>query len=238
MTTVVTGGARGIGAAICRRLAAAGHQVIVLDREAPEETLPHEQFVAIDLTDRDLLVAEAAALAESYAITGIVHNASVIRPALLPEVKLEDFDYLAGLHIGAAMILAQAALPAMKASGFGRIVNISSRAALGLATRSSYSATKAALLGMTRTWALELAPLGITANAIAPGPVETDQFHELIPADSPKKAQVASAVPVGRLGTPEDIAHAVAFLMAEESGFITGQTLYVCGGTSVGSLTL
>ncbi|NNM00562.1 MAG: SDR family oxidoreductase, partial [Gammaproteobacteria bacterium] len=165
-------------------------------------------------------------------------NAGVIRPALLPDVNLDDFDYLSALHVGAAMILAQAALPAMKASGFGRIVNISSRAALGLATRSSYSATKAALLGLTRTWALELAQFGITANAIAPGPVETDQFHELIPADSPKKAQVAAAVPVGRLGTPDDVAHAAAFLMAEESGFITGQTLYVCGGTSVGSLIL
>jgi 3-oxoacyl-[acyl-carrier protein] reductase len=116
-------------------------------------------------------------------------------------------------------------------------VLISSRAVLGLANRTVYSATKAAMLGMARTWALELGADGITANVIAPGPIEaTEVFHDIIPKDSPKIPTIIGSIPVKRLGRPEDVARAVMFFVAPEAGFVTGQTLFVCGGTSVGSI--
>jgi NAD(P)-dependent dehydrogenase (short-subunit alcohol dehydrogenase family) len=167
-----------------------------------------------------------------------VHNAGVIRPALLPDVKLADFEALTNLHLVAPVILMQALLPAMKAANFGRVVLVSSRAVLGLPTRTSYSATKAGMLGMARTWALELAPSGITVNVVAPGPIRTANFHSVVPEGSPQVEKIAQAIPVRRLGEADDVARAVLFFADRDSGFITGQVLYVCGGTSVGTLTL
>jgi len=235
-TLVVTGGSRGIGAAICARALDDGYEVIALDRDAPADG--RVAFHPIDLTDRDALARLAAELAGRHTVTHLVHNAGVIRPALLPDVELADLDYLTELHLGAAITLAKAFLPAMKAAGHGRIVNVSSRAALGLETRTNYSATKAALIGMTRTWALELGADGITCNAVAPGPVVTDMFDELVPDDDAVRHRIASGIPVRRLGHADDIAHAVAFLLDPRSSFITGQTLFVCGGASIGSLSL
>ena len=171
-------------------------------------------------------------------MTTVIHNAGVIRPALLPDVTLEDFNALVNLHLSAAILLTQACLPAMKSAGYGRVVLVSSRAVLGLPTRTSYSATKAGMLGMARTWALELAPLGITVNVVAPGPIQTANFHGIVPEGSPQVERVIQGIPVKRLGQPDDVARAVMFFASPESGFITGQVLYVCGGTSVGSLAL
>src|SRR6185503_12866889 len=130
-----------------------------------------------------------------FAVTTVVHNAGVIRPALLPEAKLEDLDALVDLHLGCAIQLVQAALPAMREQRFGRVILLSSRAALGLATRTAYSATKAGMLGMARTWALELGPEGITVNVVAPGPVHTEMFYDVVPAGSEKERALAAAVP-------------------------------------------
>ncbi|MDB5402247.1 MAG: short-chain dehydrogenase, partial [Rhodopila sp.] len=178
-------------------------------------------------------------IAERHAITHVVHNAGVIRAALLPEVTGDDLTALTQLHLNAALTLVQAALPSMRAAGFGRIVLISSRAALGLATRTAYSATKAGMIGMARTWALELASDGITVNVVAPGPIrETEMFHDVIPADSPREEALAAAIPVKRLGAPDDVAQAVMFFASPASSFITGQTLFVCGGSSIGSLAI
>ncbi|MBC8055523.1 MAG: SDR family oxidoreductase, partial [Rhizobiales bacterium] len=157
---------------------------------------------------------------------------------LLPEVKLDDLDMLLNLHLGSAVQLVQAALPAMRAARYGRVVLLSSRAALGLATRTSYSATKAGMLGMARTWALELGGDGITVNVVAPGPIRTDMFFDVVPAGSDKEHQLAAAVPVKRLGEADDVARAVAFFADPANSFVTGQVLYICGGTSIGSLTL
>jgi NAD(P)-dependent dehydrogenase (short-subunit alcohol dehydrogenase family) len=162
----------------------------------------------------------------------------LIRPALLDDLKLEDFTALTNVHMAAGIILVQAALPTMKNSKFGRVVLVSSRAVLGLATRTSYSATKAGMLGMARTWALELAPHGVTVNVVAPGPIQTANFHSIIPEGSPQVEHVIQTIPVKRLGQPDDVARAVMFFADRDAGFITGQVLYVCGGTSVGSLTL
>ncbi len=156
----------------------------------------------------------------------------------LHHAEIDDLDALVELHLGAAIQLVQAVLPGMRERRFGRIVLISSRAALGAATRTAYSATKAALLGLARTWALELAPQGITVNVVAPGPIETDNFHSIVPRGSPQVEKIAQSIPVKRLGQAGDVAGAVLFFADRQNGFVTGQVLYVCGGTSVGTLTL
>jgi len=233
---LVTGGSAGIGLAIARALVAQGREVFSLDVRPPGFQDPKFRHVEADLTDP---AAAARAMKQvGKPVTTVIHNAGDIRPALLPEVKLEDFDALVNLHLKSAIVLAQAALPAMKAAGYGRIVLVSSRSVLGLATRTSYSATKAGMLGMARTWALELAPFGVTVNVVAPGPVRTANFHGIVPEGSPMIEKVVQAIPVKRLGEPEDVARAVLFFAAREAGFVTGQVLYVCGGTSVGTLVL
>jgi 3-oxoacyl-[acyl-carrier protein] reductase len=126
----------------------------------------------------------------------------------------------------------------MKAAGFGRVVLVSSRAVLGLPTRTAYAATKAGMLGMARTWALELAPQGITVNVVAPGPIETDNFYSVVPRGSAQVEHIDSSIPVKRLGRAGDVARAVLFFADRDNSFVTGQVLYVCGGTSVGSLIL
>jgi 3-oxoacyl-[acyl-carrier protein] reductase len=234
-TALVTGGSAGIGLEVVKRLLDHGKPVISMDVQAPGMSHKNLQHLPVDLTDME---AVRQALPKLKDVTTIVHNAGVIRPALLPEVKLEDFDALVNLHLKSAILLVQAALPAMRAAKFGRVVLVSSRAVLGLPTRTSYSATKAGMLGMARTWALELAPLGVTVNVVAPGPIRTANFHSVIPADSPQVDKVAQAIPVKRLGEVEDVARAILFFAAKEAGFITGQVLYVCGGTSVGTLAL
>ena len=235
MKALVTGGSAGIGLAVVKSLLEKGYEVASLDIQAPAFTHPRLRHVAVDLTDR---AATARAAKELKDVTTIVHDAGVIRPALLPEVKLEDFDALVSLHLAAAITLVQAALPAMKAAKYGRIVLVSSRAVLGLPTRTSYSSTKAGMLGMARTWALELAPDGITVNVVAPGPIRTANFHSVIPEGSPQVEKVAQAIPVKRLGEADDVARAVLFFADRDAGFVTGQVLYVCGGTSVGTLAL
>jgi len=235
---VVTGGSAGIGLAICEQLLGDGVEVVSLARRACPIAHPKLHSVEVDLVDRAATAAAAKQIAARFAVTTVVHNAGVIRPAPLADVKLDDLDALVELHLGAAVQLVQAALPAMRARRFGRIVLLSSRAAVGLATRTSYSATKAGMLGMARTWALELAPEGITVNVVAPGPVRTDMFYDVVPAGSEKERALAAAVPVRRLGEAADVARAVRFFVDPENGFVTGQVLYVCGGTSVGSLVL
>ncbi len=237
-TALVTGGSAGIGKAICQALLAGGHRVVSLDRSPA--TITHAAFHArtVDLTDTQATTDVAAAVAAQFPITTLVHNAGAMRPALLPDVQLGDLEALVHLHLASPLILMQAVLPTMRQRGTGRVVLVSSRAALGLATRTAYSATKSGMIGMARTWALELGPLGITVNVVAPGPIQTDMFHEAIPVGSPKIAAIARSIPRRRIGRPEDVARAVMFFAAPENDFVTGQVLYVCGGTSIGSLVL
>ena len=168
MIAVVTGGSAGIGLAICHRLLDDGYELISLARRTCPLDHPKLHSVVVDLIDRAATTAAAHDIARRFEVTTLVHNAGVIRPALLPDVKLDDLDALVELHLGCAIQLLQACLPSMRAQHFGRVVLLSSRAAVGLATRTSYSATKAGMLGMARTWALELAPDGITVNVVAP----------------------------------------------------------------------
>ncbi len=168
---LVTGSSAGIGKVICEHLLRQGHEVLALARRPTPIAHPRLHSFEVDLGDRASTAALAAELAARFAITTLVHNAGLIRPALLADVQLADLDALTELHLACAITLAQAALPAMRAARFGRIVLLSSRGALGLATRSAYSATKAGLIGLARTWALELAADGITVNVVAPGPI-------------------------------------------------------------------
>jgi NAD(P)-dependent dehydrogenase (short-subunit alcohol dehydrogenase family) len=235
---VVTGGSAGIGKAICERLLAQDYEVVSLARRRSDIEHSRLHNIEVDLSDRRATAAVARELVQKFAVTTVIHNAGVIRPAVVAEVKLDDLDAQVDLHLGCAIQLVQAALPAMRERHFGRVVLLSSRAALGLQTRTSYSATKAGMLGMARTWALELGPDGITVNVVAPGPIRTDMFYDLIEKGSDREQQLAASIPVRRLGVAEDVARAVWFFADPENSFVTGQVLYVCGGASVGSLSL
>lgn len=232
----MTGGSAGIGLAICEELLGEGNEVVSVSLQACPIEHAKLHSLVVDLTDRAATAAAAGEVARRFEVTTLVHNAGVIRPAALADVKLADLDALVELHLGAAIQLVQAVLPGMRERRFGRIVLISSRAALGAATRTAYSATKAALLGMARTWALELAADGITVNVVAPGPIRTDMYHGIVAAGSGQDLRLAASIPVGRIGDAGDVARAVAFFAAPANGFVTGQTLFVCGGSSIGSL--
>jgi NAD(P)-dependent dehydrogenase (short-subunit alcohol dehydrogenase family) len=237
-TALVTGGSAGIGKSICQYLLDAGYTVINLSRRESDEK--NERLIdhPVDLADPTATRQAIDELAAKHEITTLVHNAGVIRPNLVEDVKLDDLHYLTNLHLSAGILLTQGVLGAMKKNGFGRIVIIGSRAMLGLETRTSYSATKAAQIGLVRTWAMELGQHGITVNAVAPGPIVTDMFTEVVPEDSDQADRIAAGLPVRRLGRPDDVARAVMFLAAPENGFVTGQCLFVCGGASLGSLSL
>jgi 3-oxoacyl-[acyl-carrier protein] reductase len=236
---LVTGGSTGIGAEIARQMLDAGYEVISLARRKPSFKHAKLHPVEVDLLDAKATEQAGTDVASRFAVTHFIHNAGAIRPALLPDVKASDLDALTQLHLGAAITLAQATLPAMKQSKFGRIVLMSSRGALGLATRTAYAATKSGMIGMARTWALELAADGITVNVVAPGPIaDTEMFNAVVPKASEREAALAAQIPVKRFGRPDDVARAVMFFCDRSAGFVTGQTLYVCGGASLGSIVI
>ncbi|MBD8529429.1 MULTISPECIES: SDR family NAD(P)-dependent oxidoreductase [unclassified Massilia] len=232
--TLVTGGSSGIGRAICEALLAQGRSVVNLDYKAPH--WGHDRLVSLqaDLTRQDEIASAAGRIAAQYAVSAIVNNAGATRPGTIDSATMADLDDVVGLHLRAPILLVQACLPALRASGRGRIVNIASRAALGKPERIVYSATKAGLIGLTRTLAQELGGDGITVNAVAPGPIATDLFRNSNPEGAPQTQRIIDSIVVKRLGTPEDVARAALFFLAPENGFVTGQVLYVCGGTTLG----
>ncbi|HLU19396.1 MAG TPA: SDR family oxidoreductase [Pusillimonas sp.] len=237
-TAIVTGGSAGIGAEIVRQMLDAGYEVISMARRAADFTHERLHNVQVDLSDAVATEQAAAEVSQRFAVTHFVHNAGVIWPNLLPDVKLDELQGLTQIHLGSAIQITQACLPAMQQQQFGRIVLMSSRGALGLPTRTAYSATKAGMVGMARTWSLELAASGITVNVVAPGPIQTDMFYDVVPAGSEREANIAKGIPVQRLGRADDVARAVMFFCDPANSFITGQTLYVCGGASVSSVTI
>jgi NAD(P)-dependent dehydrogenase (short-subunit alcohol dehydrogenase family) len=231
---LVTGASRGIGAAIVEKLTSRGITCVNLDREPPKD-VTRARFVVADLSDSSVTGQALASVVHEVDVLWLVNNAGIVAPSRLEDARLNDFDLVASVNLRAAIQCAQAVLPAMKAAGRGRIVNISSRAALGKELRTAYAATKAGLIGLTRTWALELGQYGVTVNAVAPGPIDTDLFRDVNPASSLRTSAIIDGIPVRRLGTADDVAHAVCFLLDDASSFITGQSLYVCGGMSVGT---
>jgi len=223
---LITGGASGIGAAIVERCIKDGFEPVIIDRIG-------EGLIA-DLSN---VKATAHALEEALAggpITRLVNNVGMVCPNSAQEQSLEELEQVWALNLRCSLQCMQALLPGMKQAGFGRILNMSSRAALGKELRSAYAATKAGLLGMTRVWSLELGRFGITANAIGPGPIRTELFERANPPDNTRTQAIIDSIPVKRLGMPDDIAQAAAFFLDTRSGFVTGQVLYVCGGMTVG----
>ena len=235
-TFLITGASKGIGRALSVRLAGAGHRVVGLARRADPE-FPGE-LLSVDLGDRAATTAVLDEVVARHRLAGVVNNVGLVRPQPLGEVELDDLWAVLDLNLRVAVQTVQAALPAMRADGWGRIVNISSLTVLAVLHRTSYAAAKAALISFTRSWALELATTGITVNAVAPGPTETELFRENNPVGSAGEARYLGGVPMRRFGQPDEVAASIAFLMSEDAAFITGQTLFVDGGASIGRAAL
>jgi 3-oxoacyl-[acyl-carrier protein] reductase len=230
---VVTGASSGIGEAIARDLLDQGLTVVTLQRRPPRIKHDRILFHEVDLADAAATTAVAKEVAAKYQVRYLVNNAGANRPGTLEQATIDDMDHVYALNVRAAMILIQTLVPGMRQAKFGRIVSISSRAILGKTQRLAYAAGKAGLVGMTRVLCLELAGDGITINAVAPGPVATELFDNGHPIGSPKRQAVIDSIPVKFVGGPQDVARAVSFFLSPDSGYISGQTLFVCGGSSV-----
>lgn len=243
-TAIVTGAARGIGAAIAKRLAEDGHRVAILDLREADTTEAVDAIasdggtaigVGADVSDSAAVDAAVTRVAlELGPPTILVNNAGILRDNLLFKMTDDDWDAVMRVHLRGAFLMSRAVQTNQVEAGWGRIVNLSSTSALGNRGQANYSAAKAGLQGFTKTLALELGKFGVTVNAIAPGFIETEMTAATaermgIPFDD-FKAGAAQQIPVARTGTPTDIAHAVAFFVSEAAGFVSGQVLYVAGG--------
>ncbi|MGW1787354.1 3-oxoacyl-ACP reductase FabG [Streptomyces sp. NPDC002143] len=241
---IVTGAARGIGAGVARRLAQDGFSVAVLDLDETackqvvtdvEQAGGRALAVGVDVADEQAVQAGVERVAEQLgAPTVLVNNAGVTRDDLLFKMSAQDWDAVIDVHLRGSFLMTRAAQRYMTEAGWGRIVNISSVSALGSRGQVNYSAAKAGLQGFTKTLAIELGKFGVTANAIAPGFIETEMTVATaarlgITFEDFKKA-VVSTIPVSRGGIPADIAHAASFFVGEAAGFVSGQVLYVAGG--------
>ena len=243
-TAIVTGAARGIGAAVVRRLSGDGMAVAVLDLdesackpvvEAIESAGGTALAVGVDVADEEAVPAAVARVADELgAPTVLVNNAGITRDNLLFKMTTDDLDAVMSVRLRGSCLMSRATQKYMTEAGWGRIVNLSSVSALGSRGQANYSAAKAGLQGFTKTLAIELGKFGVTVNAVAPGFIETDMtvaaaaragvtFEEF-------KAAAAAQVPVARAGQPGDVAATVAFFVRDESSFVSGQVLYVAGG--------
>ncbi len=243
-TAIVTGAARGIGAAVAQRLASDGMFVAVLDLDASACAPVVEQIeqaggkalaVGADVSNEEA-VAEAVGriVDELGAPTVLVNNAGILRDNLIFKMSASDWDAVMGVHLRGAFLMTRAVQGYMTKANFGRIVNLSSTSALGNRGQVNYSAAKAGLQGFTKTLAIELGKFGVTANAVAPGFIETEMTQATaarlgVPFEDFIKFS-AQTIPVGRTGKPEDIAHTISFLASEGAGFVSGQVIYVAGG--------
>ena len=243
-TAVVTGAARGIGRAVAVRLAADGHEVAVVDLDesacagtVEEITAAGGRAIAVgaDVSDEAQVAAAVERIAaELGAPTVLVNNAGIIRDNLLFKMTLDDWDAVMGVHLRGAFLMTKACQAYMTQEKHGRVVNLSSTSALGNRGQANYAAAKAGMQGFTKTLAIELGKFGVTANAIAPGFIQTEMtaataervgvpFEDFI-------AYSAKEIPVQRVGQPEDIAATASFLCSDEAGFVSGQVIYVAGG--------
>jgi 3-oxoacyl-[acyl-carrier protein] reductase len=230
-TFLVTGASKGIGLALAQRLSRDGYHVVGLARQSTPD-FPGT-LVPVDLADTSATDAVLADLVTRFSFDGVVNNVGLVRPQRLGAVELTALEEVMRVNLHPALQTVQALLPGMSARGWGRIVNISSLTVLGSVERTAYAAAKAALVSFSRSWALELATTGITVNAVSPGPTETELFRANNPVGSEGERRYLAGVPVGRFGTPDEIAAAIAFLLSEDAGFITGQTIHVDGGASI-----
>lgn len=225
---IVTGAGRGIGAAIAVRLQADGHIVLGMDLVWAEHR-PETSF-DLDITDWHAVQDSVARVERQFGrVDIVVNNAGITRDGIGHKMDpASQWAPVVDVNLTGAFHVCRAVLPSMRERCFGRIISLSSMNGLrGAAGQANYAAAKAGLIGMSKALALENAARGITVNCIAPGFIETDMTRAMPPA---ARAEGLAAVPVGRVGTPEDVAHAVSFLVSDEASFITGQTLGVNGG--------
>ena len=242
---VVTGAARGIGAAIARRLAGQGIAVAAVDLDTEGSARTANAILeaggrAIAVGGTDVADESAAghaverAAAELGPVTVLVNNAGIIRDNLLFKMSTGDWDAVMNVHLRGAFLMTRAAQAHMIEAKWGRIVNLSSTSALGNRGQANYAAAKAGLQGFTKTLALELGKFGVTANAIAPGFIDTEMTQataDRLGVDFEDwKTAASREIPVGRVGTPDDIAAVAAFLCSEDAGYVSGQVIYVAGG--------
>ncbi len=232
LTYLVTGATKGIGLAISQRLAKDGCQVIGLARDVRIRDFPGK-LVSCDLFDIAQTQQALASIAKEHEIYGIVNNAGLALPQPLEELDLASFYQVMDLNVRTAILVTQALIAPMKERRAGSIVNIASRAIYGSRDRTAYSAAKSALIGCTRTWALEFAPFNINVNAVAPGPVETALFRKARPVGSEAERNVLASIPMARIGETDEVASATAFFLAPENRYVTGQVLSVDGGASL-----
>ena len=244
-TAIVTGAARGIGAAVAKRLAGDGYQVAVLDLDesackdtvsAIESAGGKALAVGADVSDEKSVAAAVEKVAtELGEPTVLINNAGITRDNLLFKMTVEDWDAVMNVHLRGAFLMTRAVQSYMVDAKFGRIVNLSSTSALGNRGQVNYSAAKAGMQGFTKTLAIELGKFGVTANAIAPGFIATEMTaataERLGLSFDDFKSNIASNIPVGRIGEVDDIAHTASFLASEGAGFVSGQVIYVAGGS-------
>ncbi|HUY45712.1 MAG TPA: 3-oxoacyl-ACP reductase FabG [Streptosporangiaceae bacterium] len=241
---IVTGAARGIGAATARRLAADGLAVAVLDLSADDckETVDAVvsaggQAIAVgaDVSQADQVAAAVDTVAAELGPPAVlVNNAGVIRDNLLFKMTEDDWDTVLGVHLRGAFLMSKATQKHMVDQRFGRIINLSSSSALGNRGQANYSAAKSGMQGFTKTLAIELGPFGITANAVAPGFIVTDMTAATAARMGMSfedfQTAAASQIPVRRIGQVDDVAHTISFLASDGAGFVSGQVIYVAGG--------
>ncbi len=241
---VVTGAARGIGAGTAKRLAADGYAVAVLDLKEGDcgatvdaiTSAGHRALaVGADVSDAEQVQEAVDKIAETLGGPAVlVNNAGVIRDNMLFKMTVDDWDTVLGIHLRGSFLMSKACQKHMVDQRFGRIVNLSSSSALGNRGQANYSAAKAGMQGFTKTLAIELGQFGITANAVAPGFIATDMTASTaermgIGFEDFQKAAAAN-IPVRRVGTPDDVANVISFLVSEGAGFVSGQVIYVAGG--------
>jgi 3-oxoacyl-[acyl-carrier protein] reductase len=235
---LITGASKGIGKAVMNRLSEDGYRVVGLARSRPTDLPAQQEFHCCDLTDLEATKALVRELGSSDPFYALVNNAAMAPTTSIDDTTIVDMQNAVQLNLNATLVCTQAVLSGMRAAGGGRIVNLSSRAALGKVNRGAYGATKAGVIGMSRTWALELAKDNITVNVVAPGPTATELFKTASPPDDPKTIALVAAIPLRRIGRPDEMAHAIAYLIDDRAGYMTGQTLYIDGGLTVGHIYL